>query len=156
MFLHLSFYIAFFRSLCRYFVNTLISIFVVAIHHMNDSSDWDSENNTSNSPKRSPCKHNNKNEKWRKIERFAHNIRNKNIILELLDDDIEDNNDKCCLPRSSESNNSSRNECNQWSDIWNEFHDSANKCQCEGTSCIKTKNPFYQKKSNVRCNKYTQ
>ena len=85
--------------------------FIVHIDDSPNSSKRYCKNDSEYSTKRGTNNHNNKNKKRRKIKRATHNIWNKNVILNLLYDEIEDSYGKCNFPRYSESDDERWYEC---------------------------------------------
>lgn len=70
-------------------------------YHSQHSCKWYSEDDTENTPERCSSKHDDKYKKWRQIERFAHYLRDEEIILDSLYDKIECYYDSCRFPSES-------------------------------------------------------
>ncbi len=74
------------------------------------NSEYDSENTA----ERSTDNHHNKYEKWWKIQRSTHDIRDEEVVLCLLDADIENHHSCCDFPRNTKSDNHRWNKGKDW------------------------------------------
>lgn len=120
-----------------------------------DTSDWNGEDDAEYSSESCSCEHDDEYEERGEVECLTHDIRYEEVILYALDDEIEGREYECCLPWYTESDDHCWDECDKWSDIRDEFHDTTDERECKCLFRIITEYPLHEKESYIRCREYT-
>lgn len=103
----------------------------IAYDHLQECGEGDGEEDTCDTEEARHDGHHEEDEEWRDIEGSTHNHRNYNIPFYLLNNDIEDCNSNNWNNTYGCSNGNSRKECNEGSDIGDEFHHTSDECKCD-------------------------
>lgn len=115
----------------QFFSLILTHTHMLTIDDSYHSSHRNCEDDTENPTEWCTRKHHHEYEKRREVECLAHNVWYEEVVLYALDDEVECNYPKCHLPWYPETDDSCWYQCNKWSDIWDELHDTSDNRKCK-------------------------
>ncbi len=135
--------------------STLRSCHILSIDHTYDSCDWDCEDDTEDTTEWRTCEHHDEYEKRGEVECLAHDVWDEDVVLDTLDDEIEGREDEGRLPWDAESDDHGRDEGDEWSDIRDELHDTADDREGERLLSVESEYPLHEHQTDIRSGEYT-